>query len=109
MIEFGPGVLAQAQDAIEHLRNKGRQKAMYRLMGAGFAIAQLTQDLGTGRHGQLLGKPRVRQVDDETVSVGFKVVRAHVRSRCWRRTWRSPRRRNGRVRCEGDRIWRWNC
>ena len=78
MIEFGPGVLAQAQDAIEHLRNKGRQKAMYRLMGAGFAIAQLTQDLGTVRHGQLLGKPRVRQVDDETVRVGFKAARSRT-------------------------------
>ena len=75
MIEFAPGAEASAQDAIEHLVNTGRQKAMYRLMGAGFAIAKTTQALGTLRHGQLLGRPRVRQVDDETVSVGFKAAR----------------------------------
>ena len=78
MIEFGPGVLAQAQDAIEHLRNKGRQQAMHKLKGAGFAIAKTTQALGTLRHGQLLGRPRVRQVDDETVSVGFKAARSRT-------------------------------
>ena len=78
MIEFGPGVLAQAQDAIEHLRNKGRQQAMHKLMGAGFAIAKTTQALGTLRHGQLIGRPRVRQVDDETVSVGFKAARSRT-------------------------------
>ena len=75
MIEFAPGAEARAQDAISHLVNTGRQKAMYRLMGAGFAIAKTTQALGTLRHGQLLGKPRVRQVDDETVRVGFKAAR----------------------------------
>ena len=78
MIEFAPGDEAKATDALEHLVNKGRQKAMYRLMGAGFAIAKTTQALGTLRHGQLLGKPRVQQVDDETVHVGFKVVRART-------------------------------
>ena len=45
---------------------------MYRLKGAGFAIAKTTQALGTLRHGQLLGRPKVRQVDDETVHVGFR-------------------------------------
>ena len=35
MIEFKPGDEAKATDAIEHLVNTGRQKAMYRLMGAG--------------------------------------------------------------------------
>ena len=78
MIEFAPGAAARAQDAIEHLVNTGQQKAMYRLMGAGFAIAKTTQALGTLRHGQLLGKPRVRQVDDETVSVGFKAARSRT-------------------------------
>ena len=72
MIEFAPGDEAKATDAISHLVNTGRQKAMYRLMGAGFAIAKTTQALGTLRHGQLKGRPQVRQVDDETVSVGFK-------------------------------------
>ena len=47
-------------------------------MGAGFAIAKTTQALGTLRHGQLLGKPRVRQVDDETVRVGFKAARSRT-------------------------------
>ena len=78
MIEFKPGDEAKAQDAISHLVNTGRQKAMYRLMGAGFAIAKTTQALGTLRHGQLLGKPRVRQVDDETVSVGFLAARSRT-------------------------------
>ena len=78
MIEFMRGDEAKATDAISHLVNTGRQKAMYRLMGAGFAIAKTTQALGTLRHGQLLGKPRVRQVDDETVSVGFKAARART-------------------------------
>ena len=76
MITFKPGDEAKATDAIEHLRNKGRQQAMHTLKGAGFAIAKTTQALGTLRHGQLLGKPQVRQVDDETVSVGFKAARA---------------------------------
>ena len=61
MIDFAPGVLVKAQEAIEHLRNKGKQEAMYRLMGAGFAIAKTTQDLGTTRHGQLLGRPQVQE------------------------------------------------
>ena len=75
MIEFKPGDEAKATDAISHLVNTGRQKAMYRLMGAGFAIATTTQALGTLRHGQLLGGRGVRQVDDEAVSVGFKPAR----------------------------------
>ena len=78
MIEFAPGAEARAQDAIEHLTNRGRQQAMHSLMGAGFAIAKTTQALGTLRHGQLLGRPRVRKVDDETVSVGFKAARART-------------------------------
>ena len=78
MIEFKPGDEAKATDAVAHLVNLGKSKAMYRLMGAGFAIAKTTQALGTLRHGQLLGKPQVRQVDDETVHVGFKVVRART-------------------------------
>ena len=78
MIEFKPGDEAKATDAISHLVNTGRQKAMYRLMGAGFAIAKTTQALGTLRHGQLLGRPRVRQVDDETVRVGFKAARSRT-------------------------------
>ena len=78
MIEFKPGDEAKATDAISHLVNTGRQKAMYRLMGAGLAIAKTTQALGTLRHGQLLGRPRVRQVDDETVSVGFKAARSRT-------------------------------
>ena len=78
MIEFAPGVEAKAQDAIEHLVNTGRHKAMYRLMGAGFTIAKTTQALGMLRHGQLLGRPQVRKVDDETVSVGFKAARART-------------------------------
>ena len=78
MIEFAPGVEAKATDAIEHLVNLGKSKAMYRLKGAGFAIAKTTQALGTLRHGQLLGKPRVRQVDDETVRVGFKAARSRT-------------------------------
>ena len=78
MIEFKPGDEAKATDAISHLVNTGRQKAMYRLMGAGFAIAKTTQALGTLRHGQLLGRPRVRQVDDETVHVGFKSARSRT-------------------------------
>ena len=72
MIEFKPGDEAKATDAVAHLVNFGKSKAMYRLMGAGFAIAKTTQALGTLRHGQLLGKPQVRQVDDETVHVGFQ-------------------------------------
>ena len=76
MIEFKPGDEAKATDAVAHLVNFGKSKAMYRLMGAGFAIAKTTQALGTLRHGQLLGKPQVRQVDDETVHVGFKAARA---------------------------------
>ena len=75
MIEFARGVEAKLQNSIDHLSNRGRQQAMYKLMGAGFAIAKLTQDLGTARNGQLLGKPPVRRVDDETVSVRFKMVR----------------------------------
>ena len=63
------------EDATEHLVNLGKSKAMYKLMGAGFAIAKTTQALGTLRRGQLLGRPRVRQVDDETVHVGFKAAR----------------------------------
>ena len=78
MIEFKPGDEAKATDAISHLVNTGRQKAMYRLMGAGLAIAKTTQALGTLRHGQLLGRPAVRQVDDETVSVGFKAARSRT-------------------------------
>ena len=78
MIEFKPGDEAKATDAISHLVNTGRQKAMYRLMGAGLAIAKTTQALGTLRHGQLLGRPRVRQVDDETVHVGFKAARSRT-------------------------------
>ena len=78
MITFKPGDEAKATDAISHLVNTGRQKAMYRLMGAGFAIAKTTQALGTLRHGQLLGRPRVRQVDDETVSVGFTAARSRT-------------------------------
>ena len=78
MIEFKPGDEAKATDAISHLVNTGRQKAMYRLMGAGLAIAKTTQALGTLRHGQLLGRPRVRQVDDETVRVGFKAARSRT-------------------------------
>ena len=78
MIEFKPGDEAKATDAISHLVNTGRQKAMYRLMGAGFAIAKTTQALGTLRHGQLLGRPRVSQVDDETVRVGFKAARSRT-------------------------------
>ena len=75
MIEFDTESLAKVQDAVAHLVNKSRQDAMYRIKGAGFAIAKTTQALGTLRHGRLLGKPRVRQVDDETVSVGFKAAR----------------------------------
>ena len=78
MIEFKPGDEAKATDAIEHLLNRGRQQAMHKLKGAGFAIAKTTQALGTLRHGQLLGKPRVRQVDDETVRVGFKAARSRT-------------------------------
>ena len=75
MMEIDPASLSRVQDALAHLVNKARQDAMYRLMGAGFAIAKTTQALGTLRHGQLLGRPRVRQVDDETVQVGFKAAR----------------------------------
>ena len=75
MITLKRGDEARAQDAIEHLVNRGRQQAMYKLMGAGFAIAKTTQALGTLRHGQLLGRPQVKKVDDETVSIGFKLVR----------------------------------
>ena len=73
MITFKPGDEAKATDAISHLVNKGRQKAMYRLMGAGFKISKTTQALGTltGTVNCSAG-PEVRQVDDETVSVGFK-------------------------------------
>ena len=78
MIEFKPGDEAKATDAVEHLINKGRQEAMYKLMGAGFAIAKTTQALGTLRHGKLLGRPRVRKVDDQTVSVEFKAARSRT-------------------------------
>ena len=76
MITLKPGDEAKAEDAIEHLRNKGKQEAMYRLMGAGVAIAKTTQALGTLRHGQLLGRPQVKKVDEETVRVGFKAARS---------------------------------
>ena len=75
MMELDPSSLSRVQESISHLVNKGRQEAMYKLMGAGLAIAKTTQALGTLRHGQLLGKPQVRKVDDETVSVEFKLVR----------------------------------
>ena len=61
-----------------HAIAKARQDARYRLLGAGVAIAKTTQALGTVRHGQLLGKPQVRQVDDETVRVEFKSARART-------------------------------
>ena len=83
MIEFAHGVETKLQDAIEHLANRGRQEAMHSLMGAGFAIAKTTQALGTVRHGQLLGRPQVRRVDDETVRVGLQDNSGPGRSRCW--------------------------
>ena len=35
MITLKPGDEAKATDAIEHLVNRGRQRAMYQLMGTG--------------------------------------------------------------------------
>ena len=78
MMEFDPANLSRVQDAVAHMVNSARQDAMYRLKGAGMAIAKTTQALGTLRHGQLLGRPQVRQVDDETVHVGFKGARART-------------------------------
>ena len=75
MMELDPSSLSRVKDAVLHMVNRGRQDAMYRLKGAGMAIAKTTQTFGTLRHGQLLGRPRVRKVDDETVSVGFKAAR----------------------------------
>ena len=49
VIEFKPGDEAKATDAISHLVNTGRQKAMYRLMGAGF---RHRQDDAGARHAQ---------------------------------------------------------
>ena len=75
MMELDPGNLSRVQDAVEHLVNTARQDAMYRLKGAGMAIAKTTQALGTLRHGPLHGRPQVRQVDGETVHVGFRGAR----------------------------------
>ena len=62
------------------------------LKGAGMEpLPRRRRRLGTLRHGQLLGRPLVRQVDDETVSVGFKAARPQVYWLCWRRTSNSPR------------------
>ena len=78
MIEFKPGDVERVADAIAHAIAKLRQDARYRLFGAGIAIAKTTQAIGTLRHGQLLGRPQVKKVDDETVSVGFKAARART-------------------------------
>ena len=75
MIAFAPGVEAKVTAAIGHLVNKGRQEAMYRLMGAGLAIAKTTQAIGTLRHGPLLALPVVTREGDEAVRVGFKGAR----------------------------------
>ena len=72
MIEFKPGDEAKAQDAIEHLVNRGRQRAMYQLMGTGIKISQAAQAITASQlSGPIKGAPRVRQVGDDEVHVGY--------------------------------------
>ena len=79
MITFKPGDEAKAKDAIEHLVNRGRQQAMYDLMGTGFKIAKAAQALTASQlSGPIMGAPRVRKVGDDEVHVGY---RSSVRTR----------------------------
>ena len=81
LVEIDQGSLeAKAQKTpSEHLVNQGPSRGP---CTASWALAlpspRRQQALGTLRHGQLLGRPRVRQVDDETVSVGFKAARSRT-------------------------------
>ena len=85
MIEFKPGDEAKAQDAVEHLVNRGRQQAMYHLMGTGFKISKAALALTTQLHGPIKGPPRVRQVGDEEVHVGYRPsVRPGTRKVLWK-------------------------
>ena len=79
MITFASGDEAKAKDAIEHLRNKGRQEAMYWLMGKGIAISKAAQAITSSQlSGPITGAPRVRKVGDDAVHVGY---RSSVRTR----------------------------
>ena len=72
MITFARGDEAKAKDAIEHLVARGRQQAMYDLMGTGFQIAKAAQALTASQlRGPIKGAPRVRQVGDDEVHVGY--------------------------------------
>ena len=81
MITFKPGDEAKAKDAIEHLANKGRQQAMYWLRGKGFEISRAAQALTASQlRGPIKGAPRVRQVGDDEVHVGYRpTVRPRTR------------------------------
>ena len=73
MITFKPGDEAKAKDAVEHLVNKGRQSAMYQLMGTGFKISKAAQALTASQlRGPIKGAPRVRQVGKDEVHVGYR-------------------------------------
>ena len=73
MIKFKlPATRPKRKDAIEHLVNRGRQRAMYQLMGTGIKIAKAAQALTASKlHGPIRGAPRVRQVGDDEVHVGY--------------------------------------
>ena len=73
MIELKQGDEAKADDAIEHLVNLGKSKAMYHLMGVGFKISKAAQAITVSQlHGPIKGAPRVRQVGDDEVHVGYR-------------------------------------
>ena len=76
MITLKPGDEAKATDAIEHLVNRGRKQAMYQLMGTGIKISQAAQAITASQlSGPIKGAPRVRQVGDDEVHVGYSSSR----------------------------------
>ena len=74
MIEFDPKSLERATDAMAHAIAKTRTDGMYRVQGAGYAIARTARALGSQLHGPSHAGPAVRRGDDH-VRVAYVRVR----------------------------------
>ena len=74
MTEFDPASVARVQEAISHAVNKTRTEGLYRLQGAGYAIARTARVLGQQLYGPSHAGPAVRRFDDH-VKVAYVRVR----------------------------------
>lgn len=71
----------EVQLALDRLVEGGREKAMYRLVGAAIKIARTTGALNKRLHGPLRWAPTVQDGDDrDSVKVGYTLLRPHIAS-----------------------------